>query len=202
MSSPTPWTPWRDSGRRNPAEAFAVWCAGGDSVVTWGVNSGGDCSAVQGQLKNVQAIQAARWTFVAILADGSVVTWGEPGYDGSWRMDQSLLGAMKTLVATFLKFKISSGTCSKFRPQLIFMGQSTGWWWQLCSSRKNLLLRGHCRTGPYILKPMREKGTKMPREIFCRQWPLVEPGPSSKRNFELGLVCKLYQVISQLYTSI
>ena len=60
------------------AEAFAVWCARGDSVVTWGVNSGGDCSAVQDQLKNVQQIEATNTAFAAILPDRSVVTWGDP----------------------------------------------------------------------------------------------------------------------------
>ena len=47
---------------------------GDGSVVTWGVaDSGGDSSAVQDQLKNVQQIQAAARAFAAILRDGSVV---------------------------------------------------------------------------------------------------------------------------------
>ena len=37
---------------------------------------GGDSSAVRDQLKNVQQIQATDSAFAAILADGSVVTWG------------------------------------------------------------------------------------------------------------------------------
>ncbi|CAE7947991.1 unnamed protein product, partial [Symbiodinium sp. KB8] len=43
---------------------------------------GGDSSAVQSQLKNVQQIQAALFAFAAILGDGSVVTWGHPAYGG------------------------------------------------------------------------------------------------------------------------
>ena len=37
---------------------------------------GGDSSAVQDQLKNVQQIQASAGAFAAIRSDGSVVTWG------------------------------------------------------------------------------------------------------------------------------
>ena len=39
--------------------------------------SGGDSSAVQDQLKNVQQIQACKDAFAAILGHGSVVTWGD-----------------------------------------------------------------------------------------------------------------------------
>jgi predicted short-subunit dehydrogenase-like oxidoreductase (DUF2520 family) len=38
---------------------------------------GGDCSAVQDQLRNVKQIQATFLAIAAILADGSVVTWGD-----------------------------------------------------------------------------------------------------------------------------
>ena len=45
--------------------------------MTWGATDGrGDSSPVQDQLKNVQQIQALRTAFVAILANGSIVTWG------------------------------------------------------------------------------------------------------------------------------
>ena len=53
--------------------------------------SGGDSRAVQDQLKNVQHIQASsNGAFAAILADGSVVTWGAPehGGDSSTVQDQ------------------------------------------------------------------------------------------------------------------
>ena len=48
-------------------------------MVAWGNRDhGGDCSAVQDQLRNVQQIQATRFAFAAILADGSLVAWGDP----------------------------------------------------------------------------------------------------------------------------
>jgi hypothetical protein len=63
--------------------AFAMWCCGGDRVVTWGHPScGGDSSAVRGQLRNVQQIQATSAAFAAILADRSVVTWGDSCFGG------------------------------------------------------------------------------------------------------------------------
>ena len=60
--------------------AFAAILADG-SVVSWGdAGKGGDSSAVQEQLRDVQQIQASHQAFAAILADGSVVTWGHPDY--------------------------------------------------------------------------------------------------------------------------
>ncbi|OLP91273.1 hypothetical protein AK812_SmicGene27044 [Symbiodinium microadriaticum] len=74
------------------ASGFAFAAILGDgSVVTWGdAATGGDSSAVQDQLKNVQQIQASRGAFAAILADGSVVTWGSAarGGDSSAVQDQ------------------------------------------------------------------------------------------------------------------
>eukprot|EP00435_Cladocopium_sp_Y103_P055467 s979_g18.t1 len=67
-------------------EAFALWCCGGDRVLTWGKpEAGGDSSDVQDQLRKVQQICATRGAFAAILADGFVVTWGDPdvGADSS-----------------------------------------------------------------------------------------------------------------------
>lgn len=59
-------------------QAFALWCCGGDKVVTWGnANFGGDISQVKDQIKSVQQVRASERAFAAILADGSVVTWGE-----------------------------------------------------------------------------------------------------------------------------
>jgi alpha-tubulin suppressor-like RCC1 family protein len=64
------------------AGAFAVGLADG-SVITWGnPNEGGDCSAVQDQLRNVQQIQATARSFAAILADRSVVSWGHGSFGG------------------------------------------------------------------------------------------------------------------------
>ncbi|OLP80686.1 hypothetical protein AK812_SmicGene38864 [Symbiodinium microadriaticum] len=61
---------------------FAAFAAlfGDGSVVTWGhADSGGDSSAIQDQLRDVQKIQASGQAFAAILGDGSVVTWGDAG---------------------------------------------------------------------------------------------------------------------------
>ena len=60
-------------------------------MVTWGyAGHGGDSSAVQDQLRDVQQIQASDGAFAAILGDGSVVTWGDAdqGGDSSAVQDQ------------------------------------------------------------------------------------------------------------------
>ena len=58
-------------------DAFALWCCGGDRIVTWGHPINGGCNfEVQDQLKGVQQVQATSCAFAAILADKSVVTWG------------------------------------------------------------------------------------------------------------------------------
>jgi hypothetical protein len=58
--------------------AFALWCCGESRIVTWG-HPDGDSSAVHDQLRNVQQVQGTGIAFAAILADGSVVTWGSWG---------------------------------------------------------------------------------------------------------------------------
>ena len=71
--------------------AFAA-ILGDGSVASWGAaDAGGDSSAVQGQLKQVQQIRATRHgAFAAILNDGSVITWGdaETGGDSVSLQDQ------------------------------------------------------------------------------------------------------------------
>ena len=82
-------------------QAFALWCSGSNRVVTWGSpRAGGDCSAVQDQLKNAQQIQATAWAFAAILADGSVVTWGDPSYGGDCSAVQDQLKNVQQIQAT------------------------------------------------------------------------------------------------------
>ena len=67
------------SNRNNMFED--IMCDG--SVVKWGdVHHGGDSSAVQDQLKNVQQIQASYEAFAAVRADGSVITWGNLQFGG------------------------------------------------------------------------------------------------------------------------
>ena len=83
--------------------AFAAILEDG-SVVTWGdADCGGDSSAVRDQLRGVQQIQATHLrAFAAILEDGSVVTWGDAD----------------AMAVTVRQFEISSGVCSRFKPQV------------------------------------------------------------------------------------
>jgi hypothetical protein len=43
---------------------------------------GGDSTAVQSQLRNVREMHSTHGAFAAILADGSVVTWGHAKFGG------------------------------------------------------------------------------------------------------------------------
>ena len=75
----------------NTVELQATRCAFDGTAATWGdADFGGDSSAVQHQLKNVQQIQASDRAFAAILGDGSVLTWGSSlfGGDGSAVQDE------------------------------------------------------------------------------------------------------------------
>ena len=68
----------RTCSRSKPLAALLLPYLSDGSVVTWGqASNGGDSSAVQDQLKNVQQIQASRDVIAAILGDGSVMTWGD-----------------------------------------------------------------------------------------------------------------------------
>ena len=80
--------------------AFTAMLADG-SLVTWGnPDSGGDSSAVQHRIRNVQKVLATVGAFAAILADRSVVAWG-----------------IQNGVA--LKSKISSELHKRFTPLLV-----------------------------------------------------------------------------------
>ena len=83
--------------------AFAALLGDG-SLVTWGkAGCGGDSSAVQEQLKNVQQIQAASEAFAAILGDGSVVTWGNAGDGGDSSAVQEQLKNVQQIQASFFR---------------------------------------------------------------------------------------------------
>ncbi|OLQ14613.1 hypothetical protein AK812_SmicGene1245 [Symbiodinium microadriaticum] len=87
-----------------PGLAFAA-LLGDRSVVAWGApDFGGDCSAVQGQLKNVQQIQASGRASAAILANGSVVTWGSADFGGDSRAVQEQLRDVQQIQACFGAF--------------------------------------------------------------------------------------------------
>ena len=78
-------------GPHDEGGSFALWCCGGNKIITWGHQEhGGDSSAVQDQLHNVQQVRGTQCAFAAILADGSVVTWGhqENGGGSSALQDQ------------------------------------------------------------------------------------------------------------------
>eukprot|EP00435_Cladocopium_sp_Y103_P072719 s528_g41.t1 len=96
-------------------DAFALFCPGGDRVVTWGSpDHGGDSSEVQDQLKGVQQVKATLHAFAAILADGSafaailadgsVVTWGSPDSGGDSSEVQGQLKGVQQVQATFDAF--------------------------------------------------------------------------------------------------
>eukprot|EP00435_Cladocopium_sp_Y103_P001152 s1698_g1.t1 len=81
--------------------AFALWCCGGDRVLTWGnPEFGGDSSEVQNELRKVQHIRATHFAFAAILEDGSVVTWGDPEFGGDSSEVQSRLKNVQQIQAT------------------------------------------------------------------------------------------------------
>ena len=75
------------------------------TVVTWGYTAfGGDSSAVQDQLKNVQQIQATYGACAALLGDGSVVTWGDAFFGGDSRAVQHRLKNVQQIQASQLAF--------------------------------------------------------------------------------------------------
>ena len=128
---------------------FAAMLSDG-SVVTWGnAFHGGDSSAVQDQLRDVQQIQASNGAFAAILGDGSVVTWGDAGWGGdssadriscemcsrskrpimghslqSGAMDPWSPGVMPTMVATAVRYRISCEMCSRSKRPMAHSLQS------------------------------------------------------------------------------
>ena len=85
--------------------AFALWCYGDSTIVTWGCTAyGSDSSAVRGQLRGVQQIQATCKAFAALLADGSVVTWGDKGFGGDSLAVQDQLMGVQHIQATDMAF--------------------------------------------------------------------------------------------------
>ena len=79
--------------------AFAVWFCGGNRIVTWG-DPVCDSSAIQDYFKNVQQVQATTRAFAAILANGSVVTWGLALYGGESSAVQDQLRNVQRIEAT------------------------------------------------------------------------------------------------------
>ena len=86
--------------RKGLSIAFAALLGDG-FVVTWGHSTcGGDSSAVQEQLRDVQQIQASQYAFAAILGDGSVVTWGDSWFGGDSSAVQEQLRDVQQIQAS------------------------------------------------------------------------------------------------------
>ena len=85
--------------------AFALWCVGGDKIVTWGdpryggdstgvgemctstivtSDSGGDTTRVErkGEIRNLKEVRVSQRAFAALTLTGTLVTWGSGGYGG------------------------------------------------------------------------------------------------------------------------
>ena len=65
---------------------------------------GGDSAEVRHQLRNVEYIYATRRAFAASLADGSVVTWGNPDYGGDSNQVRDQLLNVQQVHATEVAF--------------------------------------------------------------------------------------------------
>ena len=64
----------------------------------------GNSSAVRGQLRGVQQIQATNAAFAAILEDGSVVTWGDADGGGDSSAVRGQLRGVQQIQATNAAF--------------------------------------------------------------------------------------------------
>ena len=117
----------RDSPGFLTDAAFAAVLSDG-SLVTWGhLKHGGDSSAVQDELGDVQQIQASRWAFAGILDDGSVVTWGHAAFGGDKNSVQLQLKNVQQIQATERSFAsiLADG----------YVGRRSLWWRQQCCAR-------------------------------------------------------------------
>ena len=83
--------------------------------MTWGdPRFGGDSTAAQHQLKNVQQIEASCEAFAAILGHGSVVTWGDPCSGGDSTDVQDQLQDVQQVHASYHAFAAVRGDGSVF----------------------------------------------------------------------------------------
>ena len=62
-----------------------------------------DSSSVQDHLKNVQHISGTARAFAAILADGSVLTWGDPHYGGDSSRRMSSRSVAQSVLSKFVR---------------------------------------------------------------------------------------------------
>ena len=129
--------------RRSTSGALSTFAAllGDRSVVTWGdAARGGDSSAVQEQLKNVQQIQASLGAFAAILVDGSVVSWGKADDGGDSSAVQDQLKNVQQIQASHQAFAaIRRWICGH-------LGSCRMWWRQQCGTGS----AARCATDPSV----------------------------------------------------
>ena len=93
------------------AGSIVLFCCEADQVVTWGYqheahrfyNPWYRCP-VPYQLKGVQQVQATQDAFAAILANGSVVTWGRSDFGGDRSRVQDQLKGVQQIQATDYAF--------------------------------------------------------------------------------------------------
>ena len=118
--------------------AFAVWCCGGNRIITWGnfmPSRDCDCCTVQDQLRNVQQMKATGDAFAAILADGSVVAWGDPYCGGDCSAVQDQLRNVQQIQAA-ADPGCRWGICCDLGWWIGgCLGQSILGWWLFCCSR-------------------------------------------------------------------
>eukprot|EP00435_Cladocopium_sp_Y103_P023793 s80_g5.t2 len=85
--------------------AFAMWCPGGDRIVTWGDPAyGGGSFEAHERFRTVQHVQATHRAFAAILGDGRVIAKGDAGYGGDSSRVQDRLRSVQKLVSTLRAF--------------------------------------------------------------------------------------------------
>ena len=87
------------------AKAFALFCPGGDRVITWGQpDCGGDSSVERPLFKGVQQVQATNEALAAILADGSVVPCGDHDFGGDSSEVEDQLKGVQQVQANWYAF--------------------------------------------------------------------------------------------------
>lgn len=98
--------------------AFAL-CYGGDWIITWGH------TRTKPKFRRVQQLNVTDYAFAAILADGSVVTWGEDFVGGESSAVQLQLRSVQQVQGTY-----GEGICCcPERWICYYMGRSLSWGW-------------------------------------------------------------------------
>ena len=105
---------WRQLGSSNSARECpansgngkGIRCNPGRRICCYlGRSAVGDSSAVQNQLQNVRQVHGTRAAFAAVLADGSVVTWGDVDEGGAESFHvQDQLRNVRQVQATWTAF--------------------------------------------------------------------------------------------------